>query len=439
MKRILKRTLLDRFLHSQSSGSIVLMIATIIALFWANSRWSDFYRNLSHLSIGVVIGEKTYRMGLAHWIKDGLMTIFFFVVGLEIKREVVLGELSSFRKAILPILAAVGGCIVPAIIYYLFNRNGPSMAGWGIPMATDIAFAIGILALLGDIVPSGLKIFLTALAIVDDLIAVLVIAIFYTSNISIPSLIVAGVFLLLFFIAVALNARRPIFYLVPAIGVWVSIMFSGIHATIAGVLIALLVPVKSKIDLRSFFDEIHNNLKKLSQTGPVTKNSIALNKDQWNILEEIHLMLEDVIPPGIHLENYLHSVQAFVILPLFALFSAGVTINEAILATFPSSISLGIIFGLLVGKPVGILLFSWIAKVSGLSDLPEGVKWGHILGVGTIAGIGFTISIFISELGFSNDLLIGEAKIGVFIASLLAGTIGYVIMRKTLVNQPHMT
>ena len=422
----------ERFLHSQASGSIVLILAAAAAVFWANSRWAELYHHLSHLDIGVIFAGRTYQMGLAHWVKDGLMTIFFFVVGLEIKREVLLGELSSLRKAALPVLAAVGGCVTPALLYFFFNRSGPGVAGWGIPMATDIAFAIGILALLGSRVPVGLKIFLTALAIVDDLIAVLVIALFYTAEINFQALLAAAGFLALFFLAVKSNARRPILYLFPAIGVWASVMFSGIHATIAGVLIALLVPVKSQIDPGEFLDSIIRSIECLGRSGPLTRDSLALNKRQWQLVEEIYLAADDMIPAGIFLEKHLHSVQAFIILPLFALFSAGVTITAESISSFPGPVSLGVIAGLVLGKQIGIMAFSWLAIAAGMADLPQGVRWPHIWGVSALAGIGFTMSIFISELGFQAQTMIDEAKIAIFIASFAAGLLGYMVLRWTL-------
>ncbi len=427
-----EKSLFERFLHSQAAGSVVLILAATTAIVWANSSWAELYHNLSHLNIGIVFAGKTYQMGLAHWVKDGLMTIFFFVVGLEIKREVVLGELSSLRKATLPIMAAAGGCIVPAFIYYAFNRTGDVAAGWGIPMATDIAFALGILALFGKRVPIGLKVFLTALAIVDDLMAVVVIALFYTAQIHFNSLIAAGIFLLLFFFAVHYQARRPGLYLIPAIGVWASLMFSGIHATVAGVLIALLIPVKSVIDPHIFFDNISMHMKRLKESGPLTRDSLVFNQKQWESVEHIYLTAEDMIPPGVYLEHYFHGVQAFIILPLFALFSAGVAFNAETLADFPGTVTLGIVFGLVFGKQAGILLFSWLAIVTGMADMPRGVRWSHLWGAGILGGIGFTMSIFISELAFSSQVLVDEAKISIFIASLLAGIAGYSVLKVVL-------
>ncbi len=427
-----RETFFQRFLHSQTSGSMVLMAAAVAAVAWANSPWAGLYHDLSHLKIGFIFGGRHYQMGLAHWVKDGLMTIFFFVVGLEIKREVLLGELSSPRKAALPVVAAIGGCVTPAIIYFLFNPSGPAVGGWGIPMATDIAFALGILALLGDRVPMGLRIFLTALAIVDDLIAVLVIAAFYTERIDLHALGLAALFLLLFLGAIRSNSRRPIFYLVPAVGVWICFMVSGIHATIAGVIIALLVPVRSKADLERFLDTVSRSLETLRAHREAHTISLTSNKEQWRAVEAIYLMADDMMPMGLFLEKHLHPVQAFVILPLFALFSAGVAVNASTFASFPDPVSLGIILGLVVGKQVGIFGCSWAAIKAGMADLPQGVQWSHIWGASILGGIGFTMSIFISELAFKDPLLVDRAKIAIFMASIMAGVLGYLALKVCL-------
>ena len=424
-----EKTFFDRFLHSLAGGSIVLMLSATVALVWANSPWSQSYFDLSHLKIGVIFGGKTYQMGLAHWVKDGLMTIFFFVVGLEIKREVLLGELSNVRKATLPVLAAIGGVVVPACIYFFFNHGGPAASGWGVPMATDIAFALGILALLGDRVPAGLKVFLTALAIVDDIIAVLVIAIFYTAQINMVSLMWAAFFLACFYGVVKIKSRRPILYLIPAVGAWSSFMVSGIHATIAGVLIALLIPVRPTIDPRSYLHKISTALHKLDISGFNKCSPACIIKDQWPLIERIYLTADDMIPSGLFLEKHLHPVQAFVILPLFALFAAGATLSASMFATFPDPISLGIILGLFLGKQIGILGMTCLGKLMGLVDLPEGVRWPHIWGVSMLAGIGFTMSIFISELAYADSFMIDQAKIAIFMASILSGIMGYVTLR----------
>ncbi len=351
------KNLFERFLHSQSSSSIVLILATLTAVIWANSPWSEIYQKLSHLDIGTYFNGKQYHLSLDHWVKDGLMAIFFFVVGLEIKREILIGELSSIQKAALPVMAALGGAIVPALLYFVFNPSGPAASGWGISMATDIAFALGLLALFGKRVPIGLKVFLTALAIVDDLIAVLVIALFYTDQINVPALIV-GAFLLTFLSLVIRNQiRRPVCTFLLIFGVWLCVFLSGIHATIAGVLLAMVVPVRATIEPKKFFNILHQH-KTWLKDSKITRQSMVADKKQRQAIEEIYLAAESMIPAGIHLEEHLHPIQAFLILPLFALFAAGVVIDSNTLAGFPSSVSIGIMAGLLVGKQVGIFLFS---------------------------------------------------------------------------------
>lgn len=426
-----EKNLFERFLHSQSSGSIVLLLATITAVTWANSPWSDAYHSLSHLDIGTHFAGKQYHLTLDHWVKDGLMAIFFFVVGLEIKREILAGELSSLKNAILPVMAALGGAVVPALIYFFFNPSGPEANGWGVPMATDIAFALGLLALFGKRVPIGLKVFLTALAIVDDLLAVLVIAVFYTEQIGIIALLLAAVLLVLLAVVIRSDIRRPALNLFLILAIWVCIFLSGIHATIAGVLIALTVPVRATIEPQKFFDIICKHMALLKESK-ITRESMIKDKQQRQAIEQIYLTAGEMMPPGITLEEHLHNIQAFIILPLFALFAAGVTVNQETFAAFPSNVSLGIIGGLVIGKQIGICLFSLLALKSGKASLPSGVNWGQIWGVSCLGGIGFTMSIFIGELAFTDPSLIEDAKIAIFIASILSAVIGFLILNKTL-------
>jgi NhaA family Na+:H+ antiporter len=425
------RRLFDRFLHSQSSSSIVLILATLTAVIWANSPWADLYQKLSHLDIGTWFNGQQYHLSLDHWVKDGLMAIFFFVVGLEIKREILIGELSSIKKAMLPVMAALGGAIVPALIYFSFNPTGPAASGWGIPMATDIAFALGLLALFGKRVPIGLKVFLTALAIVDDLMAVLVIALFYTDRIDIPALITAAVLLAFLALLVRNRIRRPVCIFLLIFGVWLCVFLSGIHATIAGVLLAMVIPVKATIEPKQFFNILRQH-KTWLKSSKVTRQSMVADKKQRQAIEEIYFAAERMIPVGIQLEEQLHPIQAFLILPLFALFAAGVVVDNNTLAAFPSTIGMGIIGGLLLGKPIGILGFSFLVIKSGLSELPTGVNWGQLLGVSLLGGIGFTMSIFISELAFIDAAIIADAKISIFIASIVAGILGYVVLQLVL-------
>ncbi len=421
----------ERFLHSQTSSSIVLLLATLTAVIWANSPWADLYVKLSHLDIGTWFNGKQYHLSLDHWVKDGLMAIFFFVVGLEIKREILIGELSSLKKAALPVMAALGGCVLHALIYFFFNPAGAPSSGWGVPMATDIAFALGLLALFGKRVPLGLKVFLTALAIVDDLIAVLVIAFFYTDRISLPALGSAIFVLMLLWLIVRNRINRPLLILLLCFGVWLGVFLSGIHATIAGVLLAMIVPVKATIEPAEFFKVVKHHKAWLKESK-VTRHSMVNDKAQLRAIEQIYLAAEQMLPAGIRMEEHLHPVQAFLILPLFALFAAGVTINSETLATFPDQISLGIIAGLVLGKQIGILGFSYLMVRGKLTELPAGVNWGQLWGVSLLGGIGFTMSIFVSELAFADPAMVAEAKIAIFVASLIAALGGYIILQMTL-------
>ncbi len=424
------KNLFERFLHSQSSSSIVLILATLTAVIWANSPWADIYQKLSHLDIGTYFNGREYHLSLDHWVKDGLMAVFFFVVGLEIKREVLIGELSSLRSAILPVVAAIGGAIAPAVIYFLFNRAGAAADGWGIPMATDIAFALGLLALFGRRVPIGLKVFLTALAIVDDLLAVLVIAVFYTGRINLPALVLAAVFLAVLALVVRNRIRRPVCTLVLIFAVWLCVFLSGIHATIAGVLMAMIVPVRSTIEPQEFFRVIREHA--WLRESKLTRHSLVKNRKQRQAIEQIYLAAEHLLPAGIRLEEMLHPIQAFLILPLFALFAAGVAVDSQTMAGFPGPVSLGIMAGLLLGKQAGIFGFSYLVVRSGQAALPTGVTWPQIWGVSLLGGIGFTMSIFISELAFSDAAMIADAKIAIFIASILAGILGFIVLSRVL-------
>jgi NhaA family Na+:H+ antiporter len=431
MKPKPNKTLFERFFHSQTAGSVVLLLATITAVVWANSPWSDLYHTLSHLDIGTYFHGKQYHLTLDHWVKDGLMAIFFFVVGLEIKREILIGELSSVKKAMLPVMAALGGAVIPALIYFSFNPSGPAASGWGVPMATDIAFALGLLALFGKRVPIGLKVFLTALAIVDDLMAVLVIALFYTDQINITALITAAFLLALLGLVIRNHIHRPVCSFLLIFGVWLCVFLSGIHATIAGVLLAMVVPVKATIEPKEFFNTLKRHKAWLKETK-ISRQSMVADKQQRQAIQQIYLAAERMIPAGIRLEEHLHPIQAFLILPLFALFAAGVTVDSDTLTAFPSTVSLGIIAGLLIGKQVGIFGFSFLVIKSGLTELPAGVSWGQIWGVSLLGGIGFTMSIFISELAFTDAAMIADAKIAIFIASILAGICGYLVLQKSL-------
>lgn len=421
----------QRFFHSEVSGSIVLLASTIVALVWANSPWSNIYFQIAHTKIGITCGDLQFSMSLEHWIADGLMVIFFFVVGLEIKRELVVGQLSTVQKAVLPVAAALGGMIIPALVYTFFNFGGEASSGWGIPMATDIAFALGILAMFGSRAPIELKVFLTALAIVDDLGAVLVIAMFYTEQIVIGGLIVTAVFMILLLAANRFGIRQMWIYILLAVGAWAGVLASGVHATVAGVLVAMLVPVKAAIEPEKFLSTTKKRIDQLEKSR-LTKDSMVKDKDQMAALDDIYLVAEDIRPAGLSLEHQLHPVQSFLILPLFALFKAGVIFDANILTQIGSIASLGIMFGLFFGKQIGILLFSWLAVRSGKTSLPEGITWPQIWGVSILAGVGFTMSIFISDLAFKSAELITQAKTAIIFASLISGIVGFLVLRRVL-------
>jgi len=419
------------FVHSEVSGSILLLACTVAALVWANSHWAPIYDQLLHTKIGLSWGDAAFKLSLHHWINDGLMVVFFFVVGLEIKRELVVGQLSTFDKAVLPVAAALGGMVVPAALYIMLNFGGEGAPGWGVPMATDIAFALGVLAIFGKRVPIGLKVFLTALAIADDLGAVAVIAIFYTEKIHLGALIVAGIFLLVLFLAVQAQFKRTGILWMLIIGVWVAVFASGVHATVAGILVAMVVPVRPRMGLGQFVTTTKEQVARIAGME-FTDHSIVEDRDQLNAVEYVHTMAAETLPSGLILERYLHPVQVWLILPLFALANAGVHFDSRIVDTITNPISFGIILGLVVGKPLGITLFSWLAIRFGRGGLPEGVSWGQIVGAGCVAGIGFTMSLFITELAFRDPLLVSESKVGILAASLAAGIIGFIVLSRSL-------
>jgi Na+:H+ antiporter, NhaA family len=420
---------IGKFIREESFGGFLLIFVTIVALIWANTGYYDLYHYVWHeIKFGFSFGDFELKYSLQHWINDGLMATFFFVVGLEIKREVIAGELSTLKKASLPLAAAVGGMLFPALIYVAFNYNNPqNISGWGIPMATDIAFALGMLSLLGKKVNINLKIFLTALAIADDLGAILVIALFYTETINIAQLINAGIFLVIMMGANRLGVRRATFYaIVGFLGVWLSFMFSGIHATIAGVLIALTIPVRTKISEKEYVDDLCVLMDKFEQAKP--NDNVLLTQKQSHLITKITKLSDDAQTPLQKLEHALHPLSSYFILPLFALANAGVHIEGNIIDMIFHPVSLGIMGGLVVGKVLGISLLSQLMVKLKLASLPEGVTWRHIYGAGLLAGIGFTMSIFISGLAFEDESLVQIAKIGIFGASLISAIAGLLVL-----------
>jgi len=420
-----------RFFESEVAGSVVLLGCTIIAMAWANSPWAGLYQQLINTKIGVSWGEASFSLSVQHWVNDGLMAVFFFVVGLEIKRELLIGHLSSLKKAILPVTAAAGGMLIPAVIFLFLNAGGEAARGWGVPVATDIAFALGILSLLGKRVPITLKLFLTALAIADDIGAVLIIALFYTEKILWTALALAGILTFLLHRAVRVRMFSSKTYVVLIIGIWVAVFASGIHATIAGILVALIVPVRARFEPKEFVAFAREKIREI-ESKEMTRESMLLHQDQLESVTELHKATTALKPVGISLEHYLHSFQAFLVLPVFALCNAGVALGSGLRETVMQPVSLGIILGLFLGKQIGVTFFSWVIIRTGIADMPEGVTWPQIYGVSCLAGVGFTMSLFVSDLAFKTASLIDDAKIGILAASLISGIAGYLFLRRVL-------
>ncbi len=418
----------QEFMRQKSSGGLVLLVCTLIALIWANSPWAHLYHQLWQTKLTIGFGNLILAKPLALWIDDGLMAVFFFLVGLEIKREILTGELSTIKQATLPFIAALGGMVVPAIIYTLFNHNQLTVAGWGIPMATDIAFALGVLALLGNRIPLALKVFLTALAIVDDLGAVLVIALFYTNEINWINLFY-GIIIIGFLISAnRLGFRHAKIYAILGILLWFVFLKSGIHATIAGVVLAFTIPSKSRINCKEFV-ETSNGL--ITQFENANNNATAiLNEQQQAAIEGLQHSCYEAEAPLQRLENSLLPWVSFFIMPLFALANAGVSFHGDLSSLFTSPVSLGIASGLIFGKQIGISLFIWLGIKLKITTLPTGTTWRQIYGVSWLAGIGFTMSIFISSLVFGHSPeTLAIAKLGILSASFIAGIVGWIILK----------
>ncbi len=424
-----------RFAHSQAFGSVLLLASTVAALLLANSRWADIYFGLLSTNVGLAWGDTHFALSVQLWINDLLMVVFFFVVGLEIKRELVAGQLSTPRRAAVPVVAAVGGMIVPALLYAWFNPSGEAAAGWGIPMATDIAFALGVLAIFGARVPVGLKVFLTALAIVDDLGAVLVIAVFYSHGVSWPALAVAGGFLAAIAVANRLRVGHPVVYVGLALGVWAGVLASGVHATVAGVLVAMLVPARSRLDPHAFLDLTEDRLSRL-RAARLTNDSMIEDRWQLDAISDLRRVASEMRPPGLALEETFHGFVVFVILPLFAFFNAGVAIDGRLTDAVANPIGLGIIVGLVVGKMIGITVFTWLAVALARAERPEGVDWSQIFGGACLAGIGFTMSMFVTQLAFRLPENLARAKVGILVASVCAAVIGAMVLHLRLPPRP---
>jgi len=420
---------IQEFLKQESTGGIILIFTTILALIIANSPWSHQYFEFLHYKIDITIGENIFSLKkpVEVWINDFLMAIFFFLIGLEIKREVMAGELSSLRAASLPIAAALGGMVVPALFYVVLNLNG-EMNGWATPMATDIAFTLGILTLMGRRVPISLKIFLTALAIVDDLGGVLVIALFYTEQIQVTSLLSAGGIFVLLMILNKAGVYKMYIYAILGIALWLFVYKSGIHPTIAGVLLAMSIPARRRFnDPTRFWHKLGIGIKMIEQE-PLQKEQLFLTEHQAYGIDHIYKASLYAESPVQRLEHLLHPFVAFIIMPLFAFANAGIPLNGDLAGALTGSVSLGIIAGLFLGKQIGITLFTYIAVKLKLGSLPEDVNWTQIYGLACLAGVGFTMSLFISHLAFSDPELIQQSKIGIIAGSLISGIMGYLVL-----------
>ena len=398
-----------------------------MAILWANSNWSGLYYRLLDTELSIGIGEFTISHSVLHWINDGLMAIFFFVVGLEIKREIMVGELSSVKKAAMPIFAALGGMIFPALLYAVLNPHPDTASGWGIPMATDIAFSLGILSLLGKRVPLSLKIFLVAFAIVDDLGAVTIIALFYTADIQIKFLLI-GLGLYLYLLLFNYFKLRIIhFYMIIGWVIWFMFSKSGIHPTIAGVLIAFTIPIGRKTRVGTFRKKINENLGHFFDEGK--EKRVTLTDNQLEAIDNMESELVRVQSPLQSLEHRLHGFVTYIVMPVFALTNAGVVLKAESVAEFFNPLSVTIETSLIGGKVLGIFILSWIAVKLGIGELPQKVKWVHILGLGFLGGMGFTMSLFITNLAFGGTVHVNPAKIGILIGSLVAGILGFFILR----------
>jgi len=428
-------TPLEEFIARQTTSGILLMLCGIAAMIIANSDWNDAYHQLLETTLTIGVPGFDLSMSIHHWINDGVMALFFFVIGLELKREILVGELADLKQATFPVIAAVGGMVVPVLVYLSINMNGSAVNGWGVPMATDIAFALGTLALLGKRAPRTLLTFLIAVAIVDDLGAVTVIALFYTETISLPALSLA---IVMVGVLVSLNLggiRRTVPYVLVGTVLWVAMLNSGVHATLAGIFLAFTIPLRPKYGARRFLAHLKEMVVEIKRAYEQEENIIK-NDELRARVKALGDGVQLLQAPAQVLERKMHLPSAYLIIPVFSLANAGIPIEwSSFGSTLMHPVSMGIALGLLVGKLLGIAGFSWIAVKLGFSVLPQGLNFRHIVGAGLMGGIGFTMSIFIAELGFANDpAALLMAKTGILLASVLAGTIGFLWLYMTYDN-----
>ncbi|GHO48778.1 Na+/H+ antiporter NhaA [Ktedonospora formicarum] len=421
----------QEFTHATMSSGVLLLLCTIIALLWANGPFSHSYHTLWEHRFIVGFSSLQLNYPLHVWINDGFMAFFFLLVGLEIKREMLVGELSQIRQAVLPLIAALGGAIFPALLYTIFTWGTPASSGWGIPMATDIAFALGVLALLGKHIPLALKVFLTALAIVDDLLAVLTIALFYSHGISWPAFFLGSLLLLVLLLCNLVGIRRRLIYFLLGFLLWLAIFASGLHAAITGILVAWMIPVRSRLNASTFIQQSQEMLATFAR-GRALGLGLVMDERQQAAIRALEVHTEAIQAPLQRIEHALHIPVRFAILPLFVLANAGVTLTLASLShVFIHPVCLGILIGLLVGKQLGILLFSWSVIKLKWAQLPTGITWKHIYGIGWLGGIGFTMSLFIADLAFGDtqSAFLEQAKVAILLALLLSSVGGFLLLR----------
>lgn len=412
----------ERFMHIQASSGLVLLIAAALALVWANSEFAPSYHALWHMPLSIGLGDLSFSQPLHFWVNDVLMTIFFLVVGMEVKRELHEGSLSNIRQAVLPLAAAFGGVLVPAVIYLAFNIGSAGLNGWAIPTATDIAFAVGLLALLGRSVPNNVRIFLLALAIIDDIAAILIIALFYSEGLDLSGFLVAGTGVLMVLTLQQMGIGNAYAYVIPGAVVWIGLLITGAHPTLAGVVLGLMtpvIPVRMRERPLEMLSRITRELTGGSQTGD--RELEYMNKQ----LRGLRLAQRELMPPAMRVQSALHPWVAFVIMPIFAFANAGITIEGIDLSINGAYlVTLGVFAGLVVGKPVGIFGMTWLMVRLGVCTLPAGVNWAGILLLSLFAGVGFTMSIFIGMLAFSDPNLLAAAKLGVLGGSVVAAVLG---------------
>jgi Na+:H+ antiporter, NhaA family len=410
---------LDRFLHVEAASGILLLVATAVALLWANSPWADSYTNLWHTQLGLRVGSFTFERSLEWVVNDGLMVIFFFVVGLEIRREIHEGELSEWRRATLPIAAALGGMIAPALLYLTLASAPGVRTGWGVPMATDIAFAVGILTLLGKRIPAALRVLLLALAVIDDLGAIVIIALFYSSGIAVTGLVVAGLGLAGVFLMQRLGVRSKLAYVVPGLVTWAGVYMAGVHPTIAGVVLGLLTPVRAWLGPEGFIAAARERLVPFEGTTVDAASAHDFKAE----LRQVNSARREALSPAESLIDLLHPWVAFAIMPIFALANAGVVIDASALDSQSLPVAGAVALGLVAGKPIGILLAVWATLRTRLGVLPAGITFRHLIVLGVVAGVGFTMALFIAQLAFADASLLAAAKLGILAASAVAAII----------------